>query len=136
VWGTVGDRLIELVAEPAGAFGVVGLPDDRARTTADRVRAAMVNSGLLGEAPSVSVRLDPPVRSGPTWNLDLAVALASLASTGLVGRRVRWILASGRLGLDGAVLAPGLEEQVPLAEVVHRFCHTPLLGSEHVFEQE
>jgi len=134
VWGTVDDRLIELVAEPADAFRVVGLPEDRTRTTADRVRAAVVNSGLVREAPPVSIRLVPPVRSGATWNLDLAVALASLAWTGLAGQGVRWILASGRLGLDGAVLARGLGERVTLADVARRSCHTPIVGFERMWE--
>jgi hypothetical protein len=117
----------------AGAgLRVDGLPRARARTTADRLWAALVNSGLLGEAPSGVARLQPPVGSLGAPELDLAMALAFLARAGVVGRGLRWILASGRLGLDGTVYG---RETAPmtLAEVV-RSCQTPLLSSEHMFE--
>jgi predicted ATPase with chaperone activity len=133
VWGVVEDRLVELLAEPDRAFRVVGLPEDRSRTTADRVRAALLNSGLLREAPLASIRFDPPVATGTTCDLDLPVALATLVWVGLLGRDLRWIFATGRLGLDGAVFARGLAGRVTLGDVVERSCRTRVVGFERMF---
>ena len=137
VWGVVEDRLIELRVEAATSgvgIRVDGLPENRKRTTADRVRAALVNSGLVREAPPVAIRLEPPVRTGTTSGLDLAVALAVLAQAGGLGSGLGWILATGRLGLDGTVHAPGLADRPTLADVVGSLCQTPMLGFEHMFE--
>lgn len=139
VWGVVEDRLIELRVEPATSgvgIRIEGLPGDRTRTTADRVRAALVNCGLVPGAPPVAVRLEPPLRAGTTSGLDLAVALAGLAQAGVLGSGLGWILATGRLGLDGRVHAPGLADGLTLADVVGSLCQTPVLGSEHMFESE
>ena len=114
VWGVAGDRLIEVRVEPlAGEAGmrILGLSDKRARTTADRVRAALVNSGLVQKAPTLTIRLQPPVLAGTTSDLDLALALAALAGAGVLEAGLRWVLASGRLGLDGTVHARGLSER-------------------------
>jgi hypothetical protein len=54
VWGEVEDRLVELRFEPAPpgtGLRVEGLAPGRGRTTADRVRAALINAGVLDEAP-------------------------------------------------------------------------------------
>ncbi len=121
MWGVVEDRLIELCVEPATdgrGFALEGLPVGRTRSTGDRVRAALINSGLLREVPPVALRLEPPVGGGATSSLDLAVALAVLASTGAIGAGLRWILATGRLGLDGTVHSPDLEEVTPLVRIV------------------
>ncbi len=138
VWGVVGDRLIELRAEPAtsgAGIRVEGLPEERTRTTADRVRAALVNSGLVRDVPPVAIRLEPPVRAGTTSDLDLALALAVLAGVGVIGSGLGWILATGRLGLDGTVHARGLTARTTLAGVVGSLCQTPVLGFEHMFEE-
>lgn len=137
VWGVVEDRLVEVrVASETGdaGFAIDGLPDDRTRTTADRVRAALLNSGLVSEAPPVSLNLEPAVGKA-TSELDLALALAALAHCGLVGRGLRWILATGRLGLDGAVFTSGLSDHPALADLVRTLCHTPVVESERMFEK-
>lgn len=132
MWGFLDDRLVEAAPEPADAFRVIGLSAACARTTADRVRAALINSGLVSEAPPVAVRLEPAVIA-PQGHLDVAVALAALASMSRLGSRVGWIFATGRLGLDGTVWGPGLDECLPLDEIVSS-CQTPLLGFELMFE--
>jgi magnesium chelatase family protein len=139
VWGLVDDRLIEMRVEPLGGeagMRILGLWDKRARTTADRVRAALVNSGLTQEAPRLTIRLEPPVLAGTTGDLDLAIALAALTGAGVLEAGLRWVLASGRLGLDGTVHARELAERTSLADVVGSLCHTPVVGFEHMFEQE
>lgn len=137
VWGVVDDRLIEVRAEPLGGSAGIridGLPEGRTRTTRDRVRAALVNSALVPEFPPVTVRLAPAVRGPTTSDLDLPIALAVLVHAGVVRVDVRWILATGRLGLDGAVHAPDLPDRPTLADVVETLCRTRVLGSEHMFE--
>ncbi|MBI2237328.1 MAG: hypothetical protein HYU54_02220 [Actinobacteria bacterium] len=138
VWGVVGDRLIELRVEPAPSgvgIRVEGLPEERTRTTADRVRAALLNSGLVGNVPPMAIRLEPPVRARTTSDLDLALALAVLAGDGVIGSGLGWILATGRLGLDGTVHARGLTARTTLAGVAGSLCQTPMLGFEHMFEE-
>jgi predicted ATPase with chaperone activity len=138
VWGAVGDRLIEVRASPApveDGFLIAGLPRGTGRTTADRVRAAIVNSGVAAEGPSSVVRLEPCVGEGPTAFLDLPVALAALASTGVIGDGIGWIYAEGRLGMDGSVFGADGERSGSLDDAVGS-CQTPLLGFEHQFERE
>jgi hypothetical protein len=135
VWSGVEDRLIEVVAEPGAEPGlrIEGLPDGRGRTAADRVRAAMVNSGLLEEAPGVVLRVEPSVQAGPRGDLDVALALAALAHVGVFRAGLGWIHASGRLRLDGVVHRAGLPGPLTLADVVSTLCHTPPVESEHMF---
>jgi hypothetical protein len=85
VWGVVEDRLIEVRVEPAesdAGLRVEGIPEDRARTTADRVRAALINSGLVREVPAAVVTLEPNLRAGRTSELDVSIALALLIPSG------------------------------------------------------
>ncbi len=136
VWGVVEDRLIELRCESAGpdlGFGIVGLPQLRTRSTTDRVRAALVNSGLVREAPAVIVRLEPAVQAGTTSVLDLPIAVAALVHAGAIRDDLGWILASGRLGLDGSVFE-GRSERTSVKAVVDSLCQTRVLRSEHMFE--
>ena len=117
VWGVVDDRLVELVAGPGDRFEIRGLPHQCSRTTEDRVRAALINVGLFTKMPSTVVDLRPAVWSGATSDLDLAVALALLARAGVLDR-TSWIFAVGRLGLDGTIHAPGLDQAVTVADAV------------------
>ncbi|MGH2654418.1 MAG: magnesium chelatase domain-containing protein [Actinomycetota bacterium] len=137
VWGEVQNRLVEVRATPgpAGAgLRIDGLPADRGRTTADRVRAALINAGIVAEVPAGVVWLEPAIRTGPTGELDLAVAMAVLASAGLVGGGLRWMLAAGRLRPDGEVW--GVQKRLTLREVVEGLCQTPLVASEQMFEKD
>jgi len=137
VWGEAQERLVEVLPSPAPAgtgLRIEGLPASRGRTAADRVRAALINAGVVAEAPAAVIRLEPEIRAGPSSDLDVAIAVAALASAGLVGAGLRWILATGRLGPDGRVW--DAEERVTLREVVEGLCQTPLVASEHMFEEE
>lgn len=119
VWGVVDDRLVELVTGPSDRFEIVGLPPRSARATTDRVRAALINTGLIAEVPAVVVALHPAIEGGTTSDLDVAVAMAALAGAGaLDGNGIGWVLAVGRLGLDGTIHAYGLERTVKLADAV------------------
>jgi predicted ATPase with chaperone activity len=136
----VDDRLIELRASlragDRAGLRIEGLPRDRTRTTADRVRAALVNDGLVQEAPGVTVRVEPAVIAGSGGHLDLPIALSVLLAAGVVGDDLRWVLATGRLGLDGSVIAAGVVGRLTLSDAVGSLCQTPVLGFEQVFEGE
>jgi predicted ATPase with chaperone activity len=157
VWGVVEDLLIEVRGGPAlpgTGITIEGLPPGRDRTTADRVLAALLNVELLVEAPSLALQVTPPVHAASTSELDLPLALAALARAGGLPAGLRWVFASGRLGLDGRVhakdgvvipveadaLGPAeLEAEMPvepptLVEVVERLCRTPGVEYEHMFE--
>jgi Subunit ChlI of Mg-chelatase len=135
VWGVAGERLVEVRVAPAsGGAGLVvtGLGETRVRTTSDRVRAALVNSGLVAEAPDATVHVDGAGSVGEPSILDLPIALAALTLTGRVGCGLRWIAANGRLGLDGTVFGPEPGGRHSLRDVVLE-CQTPLLEFEQVF---
>jgi len=120
VWGVIDERLIEVRSAPLGSAAgirIEGLPEGRTRTTADRVRAALVNSGLISGEPSVKICLHPPVAGAGTSDLDLAIGLAVLAEVGRLGSSLRWILGSGRLGLDGTIHASGIEEPATIVTI-------------------
>lgn len=107
VWGVVDGRLIELVAEVDpqmdGGLRIEGLSRERGRPTADRVQAALANSGLLSEAPGIVIRLRPPL-VGSSTGLDLPLALAALVAVGRFrGHACSHLFASGRFGMDGRI---------------------------------
>ena len=123
VWGAVDDRLVEVSVEPAGdGAGLVieGLPPERVRPTRDRIRAALVNAGVVLEAPDMTLRLDPPIEVDRTDDLDLPLALAVLARAGLIRSGLRWIYARGRLGLDGSVSDAAARTSLP--EILEELC--------------
>ncbi len=137
VWGVVEDRLIEVrvrAAQPGAGMSIEGLPEGRQRTTADRVRAALVSSGLMTEAPAVAIRLEPAVLGGRTSELDLTITLAALAHDGRLGPGLRWIFATGRLGLDGSVFAADLEERASIVRFVTALGGGDSLHFERMFE--
>ena len=85
-------------------FTVVGLPDTTCREARDRVRAALLSSGLTWPMCRVTVNLAPPGLRKVGAGLDLAIAAALLAASeqvpagALAGRAF-----VGELGLDGSV---------------------------------
>lgn len=83
---------------------LVGLPDAAVNESRDRVRAAIINSGLRWPDMRITVGLSPAwlPKRGP--GLDLAIALAILAADGQVpDSPLSQVLALGELGLDGSI---------------------------------
>ena len=88
------------------AFSVIGLPDRSLGEARERVRAAVINSGLLFPAGRVLCNLSPAEirKEGPGY--DLPIALSLLAIDEQVDPRVLAEFAAfGELGLDGSVPA-------------------------------
>jgi magnesium chelatase family protein len=86
------------------SYTVVGLPDAAVRESRDRVRAALLSTGLTWPLRRVTVNLAPSGvrKSGP--GLDLPFALGLMAATGeLPDGVLEGVGVIGELGLDGSL---------------------------------
>ncbi len=88
------------------SFTIVGLPDASCRESRDRVRAAILSSGLKWPQKRVTVNLAPTsVRKGGA-GLDLPIAVALLVADGqLPAPATAGLAFIGELGLDGSLRA-------------------------------
>jgi magnesium chelatase family protein len=96
-------------------FTIVGLPDASCREARDRVRAALLSTGLEWPLRRMTVNLAPSgLRKGGA-GLDLAIAVALLVAVGVIEPvAVAGRAFLGELGLDGSLRpVPGI---VPLVE--------------------
>ncbi len=82
---------------------VVGLPDTAVREASDRVRSAILNSGLTFPRGKLTINLAPADlrKEGPAFDLPIAVGL--LAASGQVQADLAEALFVGELSLDGTV---------------------------------
>ena len=99
------------------SFTIVGLPDAACRESRDRVRAALLSSGLAWPLRRVTVNLAPSgLRKGGA-GLDLPIAIGLLVAAGeLEERSVADTAFLGELGLDGSVRpVPGV---IPLVDAL------------------
>jgi magnesium chelatase family protein len=104
--GVEGHRVRVEVHVSAGlpGFTVVGLPDTSCREARDRVRAALLSSGLKYPLERITVNLAPSGLRKVGTGLDLAVALGVLAaSEQLPVGALSGLAFLGELGLDGSV---------------------------------
>ncbi len=103
------------------AFTVVGLPDASCREARDRVRAAIVSSGLTWPMKRVTVNLAPGDVPKAGAGLDLAVAVGVLVADGQLGEdpvSLDGVGMLGELGLDGSVRSvPGA---LPLVDAIDK----------------
>ncbi len=98
-------------------FTVVGLPDAPCRESRDRVRAALLSSGLPWPQKRVTVNLAPSgVRKGGP-GLDLPIAIGLLVATEVFPPEWSFGVAFiGELGLDGSIRrVPGI---VPMVDAI------------------
>src|SRR2546423_8907776 len=89
-------------------FTVVGLPDAAVREARERVRAALLNSGLEFPLQRLTANLAPAHlrKAGPSFDLALAVALLA-ASGQLPPERLAGCALCGELSLSGALRPVG-----------------------------
>ncbi len=102
--------LVEVDVRPGlPAFTIVGLGDTAVRESRERIRAAVLNSGLEFPQRRITANLAPASmrKAGPGF--DLAMALALLAASGqLDGRALARAAVFGELALSGELRgAPG-----------------------------
>jgi magnesium chelatase family protein len=101
-------------------FTMVGLPDTAVRESRDRVRAALLSSGLPWPLRRVTVNLAPSGMRKGGAGLDLPIAIGVLVASGAVDERlVEGLAFVGELGLDGSLR--GVPGTVALAEVLAPF---------------
>ncbi len=92
------------VAPGVPKFLVVGLPDTSVNEARDRVRSAVLNSGLRWPDHRVTVNLSPGWVRKRGSSFDLALATAILAADAqLPASAVQQLVVVGELGLDGRV---------------------------------
>ena len=86
------------------AFTVVGLPDAAVREARERVRSALLNSGLEFPLQRLTVNLAPAWVRKAGASFDLAIAVGVLAASGQVpAAALEGCAVSGELSLGGAL---------------------------------
>src|SRR5678815_3635021 len=94
------------VAPGLPAFNIVGLPDKAVSEAKERVRAALVASGLALPARRITINLAPADLPKEGSHYDLPIALGLMAAIGAVPHdALRGFTVLGELGLDGSIAA-------------------------------
>src|SRR5438046_7745260 len=94
------------VAPGLPAFNVVGLPDKAVSEARERVRAALVASGLALPARRITVNLAPADLPKEGSQYDLPIALGLMAAIGAIpADALSGFTVLGELGLDGSIAA-------------------------------
>jgi len=92
------------VAPGLPAFNVVGLPDKAVSEARERVRAALVASGLALPARRITVNMAPADLPKEGSHFDLPIALGLMAAIGAIPHdAVSGFTVLGELGLDGSI---------------------------------
>ncbi len=94
------------VAPGVPAFNVVGLPDKAVSEARERVRSALVASGLALPARRITVNLAPADLPKEGSHYDLPIALGLMAAIGAIpADALAGFTVLGELGLDGSIAA-------------------------------
>src|SRR5215510_2796933 len=94
------------VAPGLPAFNVVGLADKAVSEARERVRAALVASGLALPARRITVNLAPADLPKEGSHYDLPIALGLMAAIGAIPHdALSGFTVLGELGLDGSITA-------------------------------
>jgi magnesium chelatase family protein len=88
------------------AFTIVGLPDKAVSEARERVRAALIASGLALPARRITVNLAPADLPKEGSHYDLPIALGLMAAIGAIPHdALAGFTVLGELGLDGSIAA-------------------------------
>ncbi|HUG31823.1 MAG TPA: YifB family Mg chelatase-like AAA ATPase [Acidimicrobiia bacterium] len=90
------------VGRQAETFKLSGLPDTAVREAKDRVRAAVMSSGIRFPNRTVTVNLAPAHLPKSGTDFDLPIAIGVLAANGDIPRPGK-VVVVGELALDGSV---------------------------------
>ncbi|MFN3686847.1 YifB family Mg chelatase-like AAA ATPase [Salinarimonas sp.] len=86
------------------AFNVVGLPDKAVGESRERVRSAMISSGLALPSKRITVNLAPADLPKEGSHFDLPIALGIMAALGAIpSDALEGFTVLGELALDGAI---------------------------------
>jgi len=86
------------------SFSIVGLPDNSVKESKERVRAAIINSGLEFPPRRITLNLAPADIKKEGGIFDLPISVAILAALGIIPRETALnYLFVGELGLNGGV---------------------------------
>src|SRR5471032_3302039 len=92
------------VAPGLPAFNIVGLPDKAVSEAKERVRAALVASGLALPARRITINLAPADLPKEDSHYDLPIALGLMAAIGAIPQdAISGFTLLGELGLDGGI---------------------------------
>lgn len=101
----VDGSIVEIEADLADglpAFTIIGLPDAALGEAKDRVRSASINSGCALPSRKVTVNLSPASLPKHGSGFDLGIAVAALATSGVVDpAAIAEVAHLGELSLDG-----------------------------------
>lgn len=94
------------VAPGLPAFNIVGLPDKAVSEARERVRSALITSGLALPARRITVNLAPADVPKEGSHYDLPIALGLMAAIGAIPPdALNGFTVLGELGLDGSIAA-------------------------------
>ena len=102
------DVQVQLLAGDHGIFSIVGLPDKAVAESRERVRGAFAGIGLALPSRRIIANLAPADVPKEGSHFDLPIALALLASMGVIAPdALNGWAALGELGLDGRIAPVG-----------------------------
>jgi magnesium chelatase family protein len=94
------------VAPGLPAFNIVGLPDKAVSEAKERVRSALIASGLALPARRITINLAPADLPKEGSHYDLPIALGLMAAIGAIAPdALAGFTVLGELGLDGSIAA-------------------------------
>jgi magnesium chelatase family protein len=94
------------IAPGLPAFHIVGLPDKAVSEARERVRSAMIASGLALPARRITINLAPADLPKEGSHYDLPIALGLMAAIGAIPHdALAGFTVLGELGLDGSIAA-------------------------------
>ena len=127
------------VAPGLNAFNIVGLPDKAVAESRERVRSALIASGLSLPARRITINLAPADLPKEGSHYDLPIALALMAALGAVpGDTIDGVTVLGELALDGAIspVAGVLPAAIAASALGHRLICPARSGAEAAWAGE